>query len=267
MEYKNFFALLGGLALFLYGMHQMSEGLNAAAGEKMKQILERLTKNRFLGVGVGAAVTAGIQSSSATTVMVVGFVNSGMMTLRQAVWIIMGANIGTTITGQLIALDAGAVAPLLAFLGVVLILFAGKDRIRYTGEIVAGLGILFIGMDMMSSSMGKIREMIDVNTIIGDPITTPDGVTIIPVSKVSFGFASGGSDVGAKTNKQMFGGGTGAGVSIAPIAFLVISGGNVRTIQLVEHVSPVDSAINALPDLVDRISALIKKDKPETPQE
>ena len=81
------------------------------------------------------------------------------------------------------------------------------------------------------------------------------------------GFASGGSDVGAKTNKQMFGGGTGAGVSIAPIAFLVISGGNVRTIQLVEHVSPVDSAINALPDLVDRISALIKKDKPETPQE
>ena len=90
MEYRNFFALLGGLALFLYGMHQMSEGLNAAAGEKMKQILERLTKNRFLGVGVGAAVTAVIQSSSATTVMVVGFVNSGMMTLRQAVWIIMG---------------------------------------------------------------------------------------------------------------------------------------------------------------------------------
>ena len=130
MEYKNFFALLGGLALFLYGMHQMSEGLNAAAGEKMKQILERLTKNRFLGVGVGAAVTAVIQSSSATTVMVVGFVNSGMMTLRQAVWIIMGANIGTTITGQLIALDAGAVAPLLAFLGVVLILFAGRTGVR-----------------------------------------------------------------------------------------------------------------------------------------
>ena len=158
MEYKNFFALLGGLALFLYGMHQMSEGLNAAAGEKMKQILERLTKNRFLGVGIGAAVTAVIQSSSATTVMVVGFVNSGMMTLRQAVWIIMGANIGTTITGQLIALDAGAVAPLLAFFGVVLILFAGKDRIRYTGEIVAGLGILFIGMDMMGEAMQPLCD-------------------------------------------------------------------------------------------------------------
>ena len=114
MEYKDFFALLGGLALFLYGMHQMSEGLNKAAGEQMKRIMERITKNRFMGVAVGAAVTAVIQSSSATTVMVVGFVNSGMMTLRQAVWIIMGANIGTTITGQLIALDVEAFAPLLA---------------------------------------------------------------------------------------------------------------------------------------------------------
>ena len=119
---------------------------------------------------------------------------------------------------------------------------------------------------MMGVTMEKIRQLVDANTIIGEPITV-DGATIIPISRVTFGFASGGSDVGAKTNKQMFGGGTGAGVSIAPIAFLVISGGNVRTIQLVEHVSPVDSAINALPDLVDRISALIKKDKPETPQE
>ena len=120
---------------------------------------------------------------------------------------------------------------------------------------------------LMNVTMEKIHQMVDSNTIIGKPIITEDGTTILPVSKVSFGFASGGSDVGAKTNKQMFGGGTGAGVSIAPIAFLVISGGNVRTIQLVEHVSPVDSAINALPDLVDRISALIKKDKLETPQE
>ena len=116
---------------------------------------------------------------------------------------------------------------------------------------------------MMGVTMEKIRQLVDANTIIGEPITV-DGATIIPISRVTFGFASGGSDVGAKTNKQMFGGGTGAGVSIAPIAFLVISGGNVRTIQLVEHVSPVDSAINALPDLVDRISALIKKDKPES---
>ena len=110
--------LLGGLALFLYGMQMMSAGLEAAAGNRMKGILERLTSNRFLGILVGAGITAVIQSSSATTVMVVGFVNSGMMTLKQAVWIIMGANIGTTITGQLIALDVGAVAPLFAFVGV-----------------------------------------------------------------------------------------------------------------------------------------------------
>ena len=105
MDVTHFLSLLGGLALFLYGMQMMSTGLEAAAGNRMKQILEKLTANRFLGVAVGAGITAVIQSSSATTVMVVGFVNSGMMTLRQAVWIIMGANIGTTITGQLIALD------------------------------------------------------------------------------------------------------------------------------------------------------------------
>ena len=100
MTITDFMGLLGGLALFLYGMQMMSTGLEAAAGNKMKNILEKLTANRFLGVFVGALITAIIQSSSATTVMVVGFVNSKMMTLRQAVWIIMGANIGTTITGQ-----------------------------------------------------------------------------------------------------------------------------------------------------------------------
>ena len=120
MGAKEFASLLGGLALFLYGMNMMSQGMEAAAGNKMKQILERLTTNRYLGVLVGAVITAIIQSSSATTVMVVGFVNSGMMTLRQAVGVIMGANIGTTITGQLIALDAGAIAPFIAVLGVVL---------------------------------------------------------------------------------------------------------------------------------------------------
>ena len=113
MGIGNILSLLGGLALFLYGMQMMSDGLEAAAGNRMKQILEKLTSNRILGVVVGAGITAIIQSSSATTVMVVGFVNSGMMTLRQAVWIIMGANIGTTITGHLIALDVGALAPLL----------------------------------------------------------------------------------------------------------------------------------------------------------
>lgn len=158
MKITDFFSLLGGLALFLYGMQMMSNGLEAAAGNKMKQILEKLTANRFLGVLVGAGITAVIQSSSATTVMVVGFVNSGMMTLNQAVWIIMGANIGTTITGQLIALDVGQLAPLFAFCGVALIVFVKKQKVHHYGLIVAGLGILFIGMEMMSGAMMPLRE-------------------------------------------------------------------------------------------------------------
>ena len=158
MQMTDFLSLLGGLALFLYGMQMMSSGLEAAAGSRMKQILERLTANRFLGVLVGAAITAVIQSSSATTVMVVGFVNAGMMTLNQAVWIIMGANIGTTVTGLLIALDVGELAPLIAFVGVVLAVFVKKPQLQHVGQIFAGLGVLFIGMDMMSAAMSPLRE-------------------------------------------------------------------------------------------------------------
>ena len=158
MSIHSFFSLLGGLALFLYGMQMMSTNLEAAAGSRMKQILERLTANRFVGVLVGAGITAIIQSSSATTVMVVGFVNSQLMTLKQAVWIIMGANIGTTVTGQLIALDIGAIAPLIAFTGVALILFVKQKKVQFAGGIVAGLGILFLGMGMMSAAMIPLRE-------------------------------------------------------------------------------------------------------------
>ena len=158
MSIHSFFSLLGGLALFLYGMQMMSTNLEAAAGSRMKQILERLTANRFLGVFVGAGITAIIQSSSATTVMVVGFVNSQLMTLKQAVWIIMGANIGTTVTGQLIALDIGAVAPLIAFAGVALILFVKQKKVQFAGGIIAGLGILFLGMGMMSAAMIPLRD-------------------------------------------------------------------------------------------------------------
>lgn len=159
MSITNVLSLLGGLALFLYGMQMMSGGLEAAAGNKMKQILERLTANRFLAVAVGALITAVIQSSSATTVMVVGFVNSGMMTLSQAVWIIMGANIGTTITGQLIALDVGMMAPLFAFFGVSMVVFLKNPKAHHYGEILAGLGVLFIGMGMMSDAMKPLREV------------------------------------------------------------------------------------------------------------
>lgn len=158
MSFAYVMGLLGGLALFLYGMQMMSTGLEAAAGNKMKVILEKLTANRFVGVLVGALITAIIQSSSATTVMVVGFVNSGMMTLNQAIWIIMGANIGTTITGQLIALDVGEIAPLFAFLGVAAIVFIKNEKVKHVGEILAGLGVLFIGMDMMGVAMKPLAD-------------------------------------------------------------------------------------------------------------
>ena len=107
----------------------------------------------------------------------------------------------------------------------------------------------------------EIRDMVNAETIIGDPIHVDD-TTIIPVSRVTFGFVSGGSDVGPSSNKQMFGGGSGAGVSVTPVAFLVVSNGNVRTVQLVEKVSAVDNVIASLPELVDKVAALIKKEKP-----
>lgn len=158
MGITDVLALLGGLALFLYGMQMMSTGLEAAAGNRMKSILEKLTSNRVKGVLFGGAITAVIQSSSATTVMVVGFVNSGLMTLKQAVWVIMGANIGTTITGQLIALDIGAIAPLFAIAGVGAIMFIKSEKVHHISSIFAGLGILFMGMDMMGAAMSPLKE-------------------------------------------------------------------------------------------------------------
>ena len=173
MGITDVLSLLGGLALFLYGMQTMSNGLEAAAGNKMKSILEKLTSNRIKGVLVGAVITAVIQSSSATTVMVVGFVNSGLMTLKQAVWIIMGANIGTTITGQLIALDIGAIAPLFAIGGVAVMMFVKNEKVHHVSSIFAGLGILFIGMDMMGTAMEPLQEsqeFINLMTKFSNPV-------------------------------------------------------------------------------------------------
>lgn len=158
MKFTDILQLIGGLSLFLYGMKMMSEGLEATSGNKLKQLLEKLTTNPILGVLVGAGITAVIQSSSATTVMVVGFVNSGIMQLAQAVWVIMGANIGTTITGQLIALDIGVIAPIFALIGVVLCVFVKSKKLNHIGEIIAGLGVLFIGMGLMGDAMHPLRS-------------------------------------------------------------------------------------------------------------
>ena len=152
------FSMLGGLGLFLFGMTLMSEGLEKAAGARMRGILEFFTKNRFVGMLVGIAFTAIVQSSSATTVMVVSFVNSGLMTLLQATGVILGANIGTTVTGQLIAFNLSDVAPLFVMIGVVMVMFCKKMSIKRAGEVVLGFGILFMGLSIMSDAMSTLRE-------------------------------------------------------------------------------------------------------------
>ncbi|HBR01966.1 MAG TPA: sodium-dependent phosphate transporter [Ruminiclostridium sp.] len=152
------FLLLGGLGMFLYGMSMMSEGLENVAGDRMRRILEVLTSNRFAAVGIGAAVTAVIQSSSATTVMVVGFVNAGLMNLLQATGVIMGANIGTTITGQLIAFKLSDIAPFILFIGMLMTIFSKKRKVSKIGEIVLGFGLLFVGITLMSQAMDPLKE-------------------------------------------------------------------------------------------------------------
>ena len=149
---------VGGLGMFIYGMQIMAQGLENAAGSRMKSLLEALTKNKLFGVMLGAFITAVIQSSSATTVMVVGFVNAGIMNLSQAMGVIMGANIGTTITGQLIALDISAIAPIFAIGGVAAMMFIKNEKVHHISSIFAGLGILFMGMDMMGAAMSPLKE-------------------------------------------------------------------------------------------------------------
>lgn len=158
MGWREFLALAGGLALFLHGMELLGSGLKTAAAGKMRQFLEHFTASPLTGVLTGTIVTAVIQSSSATTVMVAGFADAGMMTPGQAAGVIMGANIGTTVTGQLVAFHADALAPAVAFAGVMLPVFFRRRRVRCVGNILAGLGILFLGMEMMSAAMLPLRD-------------------------------------------------------------------------------------------------------------
>ena len=158
MTIAQLLPMFAGIGLFLYGITAMGEGLEYAAGSKMKKILGALTKNRMLAVLMGTLVTGLIQSSTATTVMVVGFVNAGLMNLGQAVGVIMGANIGTTVTSVLIAMDLTAIAPVALFIGVFIMLFVKKDFVKHIAQTVAGFGMLFWGMETMSSSMEPLRD-------------------------------------------------------------------------------------------------------------
>lgn len=151
--------IMAGVGLFLYGMQLMSDGLQKVAGGKMRTILEKLTTNPFMGLLLGIVFTGIIQSSNATTVLVVSFVNSGLMNLSQSVGVIMGANIGTTVTGQLVSFKLDAVAPLFIMVGVVMVMFIKKPMIRRIGEVLLGFGVLFFGMSTLSSSVDKLNEV------------------------------------------------------------------------------------------------------------
>lgn len=173
MTIWNVFNLMGGLALFIFGMNQMSDGLKLAAGSYLKTILEKLTKNQFIAMCVGAGLTALIQSSNAMCVMVVGFVGAGMIQLERCVGVLMGAKIGTTITGQLIAFNISEIAPVIAFVGVALIMIFKKPSLKNFGQIIASLGVLFIGLGMMSTAMRPLAEEAwfqDILTKFSNPI-------------------------------------------------------------------------------------------------
>lgn len=167
MEISVVVSLMGGLGLFLLGMKQMSDGLEKAAGAKMRSILEAVTTNRLMGTLIGILFCAVIQSSSATTVMVVSFVNAGMMTLYQAAGVIMGANIGTTVTSQLVSFNLSAYAPVFLFLGVLMTQFVKNDRVKKIGEVVLGFGVLFMGLSVMSGSMSSLKDSPQIANLLG----------------------------------------------------------------------------------------------------
>lgn len=175
MTFFEMFSLLGGVGLFLYGMTIMSSGLKNACGENLRVILEHATKNKVVSVIVGIAVTMLIQSSSATDVMVIGFVNSGLMTLAQAIGVIMGANIGTTITAQITAFNISAYAPLILFVGAIMYLFMKRNMVKHIGCVIMGFGMLFQGVALMKASIAPLAEtetFIRIISTLSNPVVT-----------------------------------------------------------------------------------------------
>ena len=158
MSFGTILTMAGGLGLFLFGMELMSDSIEKVAGAKLRRILEIFTTNRFMGMIVGIIFTGIIQSSSACTVMVVSFVNSGLMNLYQAAGVILGANIGTTITSQLVSFNLSKIAPLILLVGVVVMMFTKKEKVRKVAEVVVGFGILFVGLSTMSQAMANMKN-------------------------------------------------------------------------------------------------------------
>lgn len=158
MSFGTILTMAGGLGLFLFGMELMSDSIEKVAGAKLRRILEIFTTNRFMGMIVGIIFTGIIQSSSACTVMVVSFVNSGLMNLYQAAGVILGANIGTTITSQLVSFNLSKIAPLILLVGVVVMMFTKKEKVRKVAEVIVGFGILFVGLSTMSQAMANMKN-------------------------------------------------------------------------------------------------------------
>lgn len=213
--------MLGGLALFLFGMKMMGDGLELCAGSKLRTLIGKLTKNKFLGALVGFVVTAVIQSSSATTVMVVGFVNAGIMTLGQAVGVIMGANIGTTVTGLMMSIKISEIAPIAMFVGIVFIMFMKKTFHKNLGQIIAGFGILFFGMSTMSDAMAPLKEsefFINIISSFSNPVVGVI-VGVIFTAIIQSSSASTGVLISLAT----------AGVITLPNAIFFIYGQNIGT--------------------------------------
>ena len=173
MSLLGWFALLGGVAIFLFGMTIMSSGLKNACGDNLQVILEKATRNRIIGVLVGMGMTMLIQSSSATAAMVIGFANAGMINLMQSIGIIMGANIGTTITAQITAFDLAAYAPIILFVGTVMYLFIKKNVIKHVGEVIMGFGMLFVGIAIMKEALDPLahsEQFANLMTTLENPL-------------------------------------------------------------------------------------------------
>ena len=257
MNYTIILALMGGLGLFLYGMKLMSDGLEKAAGAKLRRILEIFTTNRLTGMLVGIFFTAVIQSSSAATVMVVSFVNAGLMNLSQAAGVILGANIGTTVTSQLVSFNLSEIAPVFLMAGVIMVLFINNPTVQKVGEVILGFGVLFMGLTSMSSAMSVLRDSPLItsylqsldNHFLGVLLMASQGLLSLPIcffiilgcnmgSCVSALLASLSGNKGAKRAAMIhflfnvFGSiiiFTGLSIALEPITnfFLSISGGNL----------------------------------------
>lgn len=178
MSLEIILSMAGGLGLFLYGMRAMSDSIEKVAGAKLRQILEQLTTNRFTGILVGTIFTAIIQSSSACTVMVVSFVNSGLMTLYQAAGVIFGANIGTTVTSLMVSFKLERLAPVILLMGVIMVMFCKKKRINRFGEIIIAFGILFMGLSGMSGAMSGMKDSEEVLNLFASLKTPILGVLL-----------------------------------------------------------------------------------------